>query len=90
MRSVWTGTILAAAFMALGAAAAQAGGPPVALFPGPLVANSFPSPEYIPAPVAPTQTTPGAPAIAPVAPLPPVVIYSAPPIAIPLPQGGKR
>ncbi|HET7593811.1 MAG TPA: hypothetical protein VFK49_00090 [Stellaceae bacterium] len=91
MRSItWTTALVGAAGLALGAAAAQAGGPPLALTVGAPVPYSFPSPSYIPTPVAPVQTTPGATAPAPVAPLPPVVLYAAPPRVVPVPPRKSR
>jgi len=89
MRSMITMRPLAlavAAGLALGAAAAHAGSP-VAIVPGPLVPYQFPAPEYIPAAPPPAAGASGA-AVAP--PLPPLVLYAAPPIALPLAPPSRR
>jgi hypothetical protein len=73
------------AALALGAAAAPAGGPPVALGVGTPVPQYFPPPSTIPAPIAPPPSAPGTPAPAQsVAPLPPLVLYQTPAVVVPV------
>ena len=92
MRSIIRRAALTAvACVALGAAAAQAGSQ-VGIVLGPPVPYSFPSPEYIPAPLPPpTASMPGmAVPPAPAAQLPPVVLYAPAPVAVPLASSGRR
>jgi hypothetical protein len=84
MRTIgWKAAVAGLAAMTLGAAAAQAGSQ-VSIAIGPPVPYFFPPPNTIPAPIAPL---PGAPSTAPtVAPLPPLVLYAAPPVVVPVPR----
>ena len=86
-----TGTLACAGavYTVLGCASALAGGQ-VGLAVGPPVPVLIPPPSYIPAPL-PLQPQANGAGVAPVQPLPPLLLYTTPTVVVPVvPHDGRR